>query len=121
MTISHFLPTNDNFGHLLINMQTVWIQIRPNKSLICIQIICNLMVFLKELFENIDFENNRQMTKKKCKNYRANKPSCEIFIFVGPDLGLNCLQRLSADDKKSLLARKLLVSVNMACLAPFLG
>ena len=30
---------------------------------------------------------------------------------IGPDLGTNCLQRLSADDKKSLLARKELVLV----------
>ena len=36
-----------------------------------------LMEFLKEFFENVDFENNRQMTKK-WKNYPACK---ELSIF----------------------------------------
>ena len=37
-----------------------------------------LMIFLKELFEKVDFEKNRQTTKKIMKKY----PACQELIFV---------------------------------------
>ena len=71
------------------------------------------MVFLKEFFKNVDFEKSQQTTSVK--NFQGGKELKKVEIcfiripsvsnsldpdqaqhFVGPDLGLNCLQRLSA-------------------------
>ena len=70
------------------------LNIQPLSSWVILNACCYL--FLKSSFRNIIKVSNSldpDLARK----------------FVGPDLGLNCLQRFSAEDKKSLLARKLLV------------
>ena len=47
--------------HLLINF-AVWTQIRPNK-MSGPNLDLNCLVFLKELFEKVDFEKKKQTTK----------------------------------------------------------
>ena len=45
-------------------------------SYLCARIIPALIVFLKEFFENVNFENYLQMTKKTMNNY----PACNEVI-----------------------------------------
>ena len=62
-----------------------------------------LTFFIINFFKKISHEH-----------YQSAKPfrSRSGPTFVGPDLGPNCLQMLSADDKKSPLARKELMPFN---------
>ena len=65
---------------------------------------CYLLIFFKSTFSRNSFRNTISV---KQFGFRSGS----TFCFVGPDLGPNCLQRLSADDtirqrvKKEKLSR----------------
>ena len=57
------------------------------------------MVFMKEFYEKVDFE------KKISRRWAIYlKSDIKVTVAIGePDLGPNCLQRLSADDTRYTL------------------
>ena len=63
---------------------------------------CGLLTFFKLNFFNKIFSG----TLPECQN--SLDPDQDIYS-VGPDLGPNCLQRLSGDDKSSLVGKELLL------------
>ena len=87
--------------------QTVWTQIRPNKmsGLIWVQTVCKghqqtTLAFLCYLliFFNISFQNSLQEEHQCIKQFGSRSRMTFCDYFVDPDLGLNCLQWLSADN-----------------------
>ena len=53
-------------------------------------LFCRLLIFLKYTFWKNSFRNNIRVSKSL--------DSDQARLYVGPDLGPNCLQKLSADD-----------------------
>ena len=70
---------DSNYLSLLLILQTVWTQIIPCRAWSGSKLFDTLMVFLKEFFENFDFEKNPQMTKK-IKNIQGAKSSYPTFV-----------------------------------------
>ena len=54
-------------------------------------LFCHLWIFLKLTFKKKTFKNTIRLSNSLDPDQARH--------FVGPDLGPNCLQRLSADDK----------------------
>ena len=69
--MNSFLASGD-FCHLLIILQTVWTQIRTNRTS-CSESepLDTMIVFLKGVFENVNFEKKSADDNKSMKNYPA--------------------------------------------------
>ena len=100
-----------NLSGIPSECQTVWIQIRPDKTsgLIWVQTVCKgyqQMTTVTTSRERVKIVYGFLKKKKKIQKAFRNTIRVSNSLdpdqarhFVGPDLGPKCLQRLSADDK----------------------